>query len=111
MSLGKLETGRSATARFTFKNTGKKNLTLTGVHSDCNCVTYQKLPESIAPGETGTIALTYAPHDLGERTEAVAFYSNDLSAPDVKVTLKATVVKSLAEPSMLREADARVPFK
>ena len=110
LSVGKLELNRPTTARFTFKNTGKKNLNVTGVHADCNCVSYQKLPESIAPGETGTITLTYAPHELGERTEIVALYSNDLSAPDVKVTLKATVVKSLAESSMLREADARVPF-
>ncbi|MBC7449240.1 MAG: DUF1573 domain-containing protein [Hymenobacteraceae bacterium] len=111
LSLGKLENGRSATGRFTFKNTGKKNLTLSGLQSACNCITYKALPEGIAPGETGTITLTYAPDELGERTETVSLFSNDLSAPDIKVTLKATVVKSLAEPSLLREADARVPFK
>lgn len=111
LSLGKLENGRSATARFTFRNTGKKNLTMTGVYSACNCVAYKTLPEGIAPGETGTITLSYTPRELGERIETVALYSNDLSAADVKVTLKATVVKSLAEQSMLREADARVPFK
>jgi hypothetical protein len=111
LPLGKLELARYATGRFQFKNTGKKNLTVTGLHAECNCVTYKTLPEGIAPGETGTISLTYQPQALGERSEVVSLYSNDLSAPDVKVTLKATVVKSLAEPSMLREADARVPFK
>ncbi len=111
VSLGKLEVGRTATARFTFKNTGKKNLNITGAQAACNCVTYKALPEGIAPGETGTITLTYSPRELGERSESVALFSNDLSASDVKVVLKATVVKTLAEQSILREADARVPFK
>ncbi len=111
LSLGKLENGRPATARFTFKNTGKKNLTLTGVTAACSCVSYKTLPEGIAPGETGTITLIYSPAELGEHAEVVSLISNDLSAADVKVTLKANVVKSLAEPSLLREADARVPFK
>ena len=74
-------------------------------------MTYAKLPEGVAPGETGTISLTYQPTALGERAETVSLYANDLSAADTRVTLRATVVKSLAEPSMLREADARVPFK
>ena len=111
LSLGKLETNRPATARFQFTNMGKKNLTVSGLHAECNCVSYSKLPEGIAPGETGTITLSYQPRELGERTEIVSIYSNDLSTADTRVTLKATVVKSLAEPSMLREADARVPFK
>ncbi len=111
VTLGKLEAGRGATARFTIKNTGKKNLNVTGLHSACNCVAAKALPEGIAPGETATIQLTYTAREIGERADVVEFYSNDLSAPDVKVTIKASVVKSLAERSILREADARVPFK
>jgi Protein of unknown function (DUF1573)/CARDB len=110
-SLGKLEVNRPATARFTIKNTGKKNLNLTGLYSACNCVTYKTLPEGLAPGETANITLTYTPREVGDRLETVAFYSNDLSAADVRVNLKATVMKSLVQTSMMREADARVPFK
>lgn len=113
LSLGKLEPNRTATARFHFKNTGKKNLTVTGLQSGCNCVSFKgnAMPQGIAPGESGTITLQYAPHEVGEKTEVVSLLSNDMSTPAVKVTLKASVVKSLTEQSMLREADARVPFK
>lgn len=110
-AVGKLEPGRSATARFTVQNTGRQDLNLDGLNSPCNCVAFKKNPPSIRPGESATIEMTYTPRDIGERTETVMILSNDITQPDVPVKLKANVVKSLAEPSIMREADARVPFK
>ncbi len=111
VALGKLEAGRTANTHFTVRNEGKQALVLNGLYSACNCVNYKAIPEPIAPGQQADVTLTYAPREMGEQAETVALYSNDITQADVKVTLRATVVKNLNESSMLREGAAAVPFK
>lgn len=110
-AVGKLEANRPGNAHFTVQNTGKQPLVLNGLYSACNCVSYKQTPDPIAPGESTTIQLTYSPREVGEKTEVVTLYSNDLTQTDVVVKLKANVVSSLVQGSMLRESDNRVPFK
>lgn len=109
--LGKMENGQKSVVKVTVKNTGKQDLTITGIQAPCNCVTYKTLSSKLKPGSEGTVELTYIPRVLGEQIEAVKITSNDIVAPEVTVNLKAKVVQSLSAQSVLKENSHAVPFK
>lgn len=108
---GKLEKGQKATAKFTVKNTGKKDLTISGAQTDCRCVVYKMTPANLKPGQSGKLELTYAPQVLQNRIETVALVSNDITGSPSTITLKANVVESLAKKSSVKVNQASVPFK
>jgi hypothetical protein len=108
---GKLENGQRGVAKITIKNTGKTDLSITGVQSACNCVTYKIADEKIKAGNEATVELTYLARVLGDQTEAVTISSNDIVSPEATVTLKAKVVQNLAAQSVLKENSNAVPFK
>ncbi|MBC5992370.1 DUF1573 domain-containing protein [Pontibacter cellulosilyticus] len=110
-NFGKLEKGQKAVAKFTVKNTGKQPLVIQGVKTACNCVSFQVSQPSLKPGQTATLELTYVPMMLKEQNEVVTIISNDIVMPDLKLTLKANVVESLASKNMLREGNQPVPFR
>ncbi|WP_299823326.1 DUF1573 domain-containing protein [uncultured Pontibacter sp.] len=110
-NFGKLEKGQKAVAKFTVKNTGRQPLVIQGVRAACNCVSYQVSQPSIKPGQTATLELTYVPTMLKEQNEVVTVVSNDIVMPDLKLTLKANVVESLASKNMLREGAQPTPFR
>ena len=110
-SFGKLEKGQKAVAKFTVKNTGRQPLVIQGVKSSCNCVSYKVSEPSLKPGQTTTLELTYVPMVLKEQNEIVNILSNDIIMPDIRLTLKANVVESLATQNMLREGKQPVPFR
>ena len=110
-NFGKLESGQKAVTKISVKNTGKKDLTIDGIQSACNCVTYKSLTPKIKPGSEGVLELTYIPRVLGDQTEAVKIASNDIVTPDLSLSLKAKVVQSLSAQSVLKENSAAVPFK
>ncbi|MDX5417880.1 MAG: DUF1573 domain-containing protein [Hymenobacteraceae bacterium] len=110
-SFGKLEKGQKAVAKFTIKNTGRQDLVVQGVKANCNCVTYKVSQPSLKPGQQATLELTYVPTMLREQNEVVTIVSNDIVMPDLKLTLKANVVESLAQKNMLREGNQPVPFR
>ncbi|MCC2545322.1 DUF1573 domain-containing protein [Hymenobacter sp. BT175] len=107
---GKLEAGQQVTAKFTFKNTGKQDLVLGMISSNCNCIGYKNTPAPIKPGQSATVELLYNQRQLGPMTDVASINSNDLNG-DLKLTLKANVVRDLNAGSMVKEAGASVPFK
>ncbi|GAB2951870.1 hypothetical protein GCM10027048_16090 [Hymenobacter coalescens] len=108
---GKMESGQQPVAKFTVKNTGKSPLEIGSITSSCYCVTAKSLPKTLQPGQSGTLELQYAQRQVGQMTDVVTLHSNDISGPDAKITLKATIVQSLTQQSMLKEGGAAVPFK
>ncbi|MDX5481212.1 MAG: DUF1573 domain-containing protein [Hymenobacteraceae bacterium] len=102
-NFGKLEKGQKAVAKFTIKNTGRQPLVIQGVRSSCNCVSYRVSVPALKPGQTATLELTYVPMMLKDQNEVVTVISNDIIMPNLKLTLKANVVESLASQNMLRE--------
>lgn len=108
---GKLESGQKAVTKVTVKNTGKQDLTIEGIQSACNCVTYKVLSPKIKPGSEGMVELTYVPRVLGDQTEVVKIASNDVVSPEITFNLKANVVQSLTAQSVLKENSNAVPFK
>jgi hypothetical protein len=110
-SFGELEKGQKSVARFLIRNTGRKPLVIEGIKSACNCVNYRTSKSEIMPGEVATLELRYAPAMLGEQNEVVTVLSNDLIMPNLKLTLKATVVAGKASKDMIREGAQPIPFR
>ncbi|WP_400191385.1 DUF1573 domain-containing protein [Hymenobacter sp. B81] len=108
---GKMEAGQQPVARFTVKNAGKSPLELSTLTSNCYCVNFKTLPKAIQPGQSATIELQYGQRQIGQMVDVVTLHSNDITAPDPKITLRANVVQSLSQQSMLKEGGAAVPFK
>jgi len=109
---GRLESGQQLSARFLVRNAGRSPLVLGALGSACYCVGYKVPPAPIAPGQSATVELVYAPRQLGAVADAVMLQSNDVAtAGDAKLTLRATVVRTLAPESLVKESGTAVPFK
>ncbi|AWM31763.1 DUF1573 domain-containing protein [Hymenobacter nivis] len=109
---GRLESGQQLSARFVVRNAGKRPLVLGALSSACYCVGYKIPPAPIAPGQSAPVELVYAPRQLGALADVVTLQSNDVATPaDAKLTLRATVVRTLAPESLVKESGTTVPFK
>jgi len=51
--------GQSATATYSYTNTGTENLIIYGVQTDCGCTKASGWEKSVPPGETGELTITY----------------------------------------------------
>lgn len=107
---GRVEAGQAVTLRVGVRNTGPQPLTFSTLASGCYCVGYRAVPAPLAPGQRAVLELVYTPRALGTVTEVITLASNDLHG-DVKLLLKATVVKELVPTSMVKEGAVAVPFK
>jgi hypothetical protein len=111
VNLGRLETGQSAVARFQVTNKGKSKLEILDAQAGFgNTWTFSK--SNLEPNETGTLEINYrAPSKAGDATETVTVTSTDYNDYFTKLTLKAKVVESKAQPSVLKPGANAVPFK
>lgn len=55
------ERGHKVSCTFRYTNTGEKPLIVTRVVTTCKCVDYDYSKKPVAPGETGTITISYNP--------------------------------------------------
>jgi len=85
--------GNTATERYiTFRNTGKDELELRAIRPNCTCVTASASKESLKPGESATITISFNPADrIGTQNKAISVYSNDPGNPVQRVTFTAYV--------------------
>ena len=77
--------GGDLVREFTFTNDGTVPLVVTRVITSCSCLkaSYSKRP--VAPGESGTISITYEPHksEPGVFNKVIQIYSNSVDGRDV----------------------------
>lgn len=109
IQLGKTEIGNPTPFEVPLKNTGKTNLVITGVQSNCKCYTLAS-KTTVAPGEGGTLQLIYTPGAQGKKVDLITFSSNDITDHPAKLTVSSEVVKSLSTQSMLRENGNNTSF-
>ncbi len=65
-------------AVFRFKNTGTEAVTITEVHSGCGCTVPESPKAAVAPGESGTIPVTYAAGERqGRQTQPIHVTTSD----------------------------------
>jgi hypothetical protein len=57
---GKITQGEKVSHQFTFKNTGVKNLIISGASGSCGCTVPEWPEHSIKPGEEGTINVVFS---------------------------------------------------
>lgn len=86
------ERGRKVSCTFRYTNTGDKPLVITRITTTCKCVDYSYSKKPVAPGETGTITISYNPKKQeGVFYKVVQIYAN---TPDQRhvVTVRGEVV-------------------
>jgi hypothetical protein len=103
IDLGPIAPGSSNKCEFKFQNKGKGVLEITDVGKSCGCTVTELEKKKYAPGETGTLKVTYnADHSPGVRTRHLYVSSNDPVAPRVELTIKAAIAeKVIPEPDNL----------
>ncbi len=91
-NFGKVIQGEKVTYSFKFKNTGNANLIISDVSSSCGCTVPKFTREPVAPGESGSIQVTFkSENKKGFQNETVTIVSN--MQPNTKVIkIKAMVI-------------------
>lgn len=110
-SFGKMQAGDKVTHSFNIKNTGKQDMVIKSVYSECNCVTYKVTPSAIGPGQSGKLEVTFAPKAASKKPETVFVVINAPTKPEYNFTLKGEVVQSMINKSPVQEGPRSAPFK
>jgi hypothetical protein len=76
--------------QFVFKNKGKAPIVLNDVKASCGCTVPEWTRTPVAPGEKGTIKVTYNTNNVGAFTKSITVNSNAINSPLVLV-IKGTV--------------------
>ncbi len=86
------ESGGDVSHQFQFTNTGNAPLLIVRTRTNCGCTASKYSKEPIAPGESGTVEVTYAPNGRpGEFHKEIKVFTNADKAP-VKLIIKGIVV-------------------
>lgn len=90
---GSLKSGETVTHEYRFKNTGSADLLIAEAHGSCGCTVpeYPKTP--IAPGDEGTIKVTFNSSGMsGQIAKTITILANTI--PSTKVlTISGEVIK------------------
>lgn len=71
-----------------FTNTGKSNLQVRAIQSNCTCVTAEFKDKAVKSGASTTVKISFNPQDRkGTQQKAITIYSNDPVNPVQRVTL------------------------
>lgn len=75
------------TYNFSFTNTGKDPLVITGAQGSCGCTVPDYTKEAIAPGAKGTVKVTYNAAALGTINKTVTVNTNSATTPVVVLSI------------------------
>lgn len=93
---------QSLAAQFSLSNSGDKELWFSSLRTDCGCTTAVFTPETIAPGESGTLDIEIDPKGfVGMIKKSIYFSCNDKSNPVRRLTVKMFVPSLIAEPAQI----------
>lgn len=100
---GKIAPKKRQTATFAFSNVGTGTLIISKVKAICGCTVPELKKKEYAPGESGTITISYSPNSTpGAVKKSMYIQSNDTVTPQFKLTIKAFIeVKVTASPKKL----------
>lgn len=84
---GTIEQGGDGTCEFSFTNTGKEPIVLSGVRASCGCTVPEWSKEPVLPGQTSVIKVKYDTRRLGAINKSIVVNSNAINSP---VILKIT---------------------
>lgn len=76
--------------QFVFKNKGKAPIILNDVKASCGCTIPEWTRTPVAPGEKGSIKVTYNTNNVGSFTKTITIQSNAINNPVILI-IKGTV--------------------
>lgn len=92
--LGEVGQDTKNTCEFKFTNTGQGSLRIGQIKRTCGCTVFELEKKEYAPAEAGTIKVTYTAGKATASTQKNIYVSsNDKDNPNVKLTIKASVVQ------------------
>lgn len=91
---GTIVQASDGSCQFVFKNKGKAPIVLNEVKASCGCTVPEWTRTPVAPGETGTIKVTYNTNNVGAFTKSITVNSNAVNNPLVLI-IKGTVTAKL----------------
>jgi hypothetical protein len=92
---GTIKQDDKVSTEFLFTNTGKSALNIRSVKTNCGCTVSKLAKETLQPGETGTIQVTFDSRGRrGLQQKLITVFSNDPSAPTRRLVIKAKVEES-----------------
>jgi hypothetical protein len=91
--LGELYTTKVVAKNLTLKNVGTETLTISDVSATCGCTGTLMSSDRLAPGESGTLSITFNPKNIkGAVEKAVSMDTNDSTQSHVRITFTAKIV-------------------
>jgi beta-lactamase regulating signal transducer with metallopeptidase domain len=89
---GQVSPGSKSAGEFKFTNTGDAVLKVKKIKTSCGCTVARLTKKEYAPGESGTITVTYsASKSPGKASKRVNVPTNDMTRPRIPLTVKATI--------------------
>ena len=95
LDFGSINDFESRTVPVEFTNTGDSVLTVNRVQPTCGCTTTSLDKKDYAPGERGTINLTFKPKGSGPQTKYVKVHTNDIRRPVQSLKIKSIVQQTV----------------
>jgi hypothetical protein len=87
LDFGRARKGVTTIREVPFTNVGKKELVIKSLQGNCTCISAVAGKETIKPGETSTIKISFTPQDRsGTQQKAVTVYTNDPHNPVQRIT-------------------------
>lgn len=94
---GEVEKGQKVQYNFEFKNSGDAELVISEVKPSCGCTTAEMAKKNFAPGESGTIPITFdSTRFSGNIQKTVTVVSNDSTNPRKQIKLKGRIIQEVA---------------
>ena len=92
LDFGNVQENVATEKEIVFTNTGKKDLQVKSIQPNCSCVTASASKNSLKPGESATLTITFNPQDrTGTQNKAVTVYTNDPKNPVQRLTFTAYI--------------------
>jgi len=103
-NFGEIGPGTKNPCEFKFTNTGDALLKIKRVQATCGCTAAELTKRKYAPGESGSLKVTYkAGRQGGKTSKRVYVFSNDTAKPKVALTIKGMIgMKVLHKPERLK---------
>ena len=101
--LGHVGLSTKNACEFKFTNTGQAMLKITNIRSTCGCTVAKLEKKEYAPGQSGTIKVSYtAPKTATTTQKYIYVSSNDKANPKIRLTIRAKVAQIVqANPAKL----------
>jgi hypothetical protein len=92
IDFGKAAFGEELKGKFDFTNTGTGMLRVDRVRSSCGCTVPELDKKEYAPGESGTIRVTFKPKGTGKQSKTITVVTNSREQERIVLTVSATTI-------------------